>query len=84
LLRSHGLEVIVVHSASDALEILRKQRDIEIVLSDVMMLGVTGLQLADTIRAVYPSIKISHMSGYLLPELLKDRERGYLFAEKTF
>ncbi|MEX5747485.1 response regulator [Massilia sp. X63] len=84
LLRSHGLEVVVVHSASDALEILRKQRDIDIVLSDIMMPGMTGLQLAENIQLMYPSIKIVLMSGYVLPELLRNRERDYLFVEKPY
>lgn len=84
LLRSHGLQVIVVHSASEALEILGKQADIDIVLSDIMMPGMTGLQLAESIRAMYPSIKVVLMSGYVLPELLRNPERNYLFVEKPY
>lgn len=84
LLRSHGLEVLVVHSASDALEILGKQADIDIVLSDIMMPGMSGIQLAENIRAMYPSIKVVLMSGYVLPELLRNHNRNYLFVEKPY
>lgn len=84
LLRSHGMAVIVVHSATDALQILQSARDIDAVLSDIMMPRMTGLQLADAVRVMYPAIKVILMSGYVLPELLRGRERAYLFIEKPY
>jgi two-component system OmpR family response regulator len=84
LLRSHGLTVIVVHSATDALQTLQRETDIDVVLSDVMMPRMTGLQLAEAVRAMYPAIKVVLMSGYVLPELLRNRERDYLFVEKPY
>lgn len=84
LLRSHGLQVIVVHSAADALHALQSESNIDAVLSDVMMPGLTGLQLADAVRVMYPAIKVILMSGYVLPELLRDRERDYLFVQKPY
>lgn len=84
LLRSHGLEVVVVHSAADALQVLQDDKDIDAVLSDVMMPSMSGLQLADAVRMMYPAVKIVLMSGYVLPALLKDRERDYLFVEKPY
>jgi CheY-like chemotaxis protein len=48
------------------------------------MPGMTGLQLAETIRAMYPAVKIVLMSGYTVPELLTDSERPYLFATKPY
>jgi two-component system OmpR family response regulator len=84
LLRSHGLTVIVVHSATDALQTLQRETDIDVVLSDVMMPRMTGLQLAEAVRAMYPAIKVVLMSGYVLPELLRNRERDYFFVEKPY
>jgi CheY-like chemotaxis protein len=84
LLRSHGLAVIVVHSANEALAALQREKDIDAVLSDIIMPGMTGLQLADAVRAMYPSTRIILMSGYELPELLRDRERDYLLVEKPY
>ena len=49
-----------------------------------MMPGMNGLQLAEAVRVMYPTVKIVLMSGYVLPELLKDRERPYLFAAKPY
>ena len=67
LLSSHGLEVVVVHSAGEALRVLHDDDAIGVVLSDVRMPGITGLQLADEIRMKYPAVKIILMSGFAAP-----------------
>lgn len=84
LLSSHGLTVVVVHSANEALRTLQYDNDIDAVLSDVVMPGMTGLQLADEIRVRYPTVKIILMSGYAVRDLLGDREHSYLFATKPY
>lgn len=84
LLRAHGLEVLVANSANDALKLLRNDGHIDALLTDIMMPQMTGLQLAETVRTMYPTIKIVLMSGYVLPELLKDQERPFLFAAKPY
>jgi hypothetical protein len=33
---------------------------------------------------MYPTVKIVLTSGYVVPELLKNRERPYLFAAKPY
>lgn len=84
LLISEGLDVVVVHSALDALRILEKDKDIDAIFSDVMMPGMTGLQLADAVREMYPRVKIVLTSGYTLPALLANRQTHYLFAPKPY
>jgi two-component system OmpR family response regulator len=84
LLKAHGLEVVVVHTAGDALLALQNDTEIDAILSDVMMPGMNGLQLAEAVKMMYPTVKIVLMSGYVLPELLKNRERPYLFATKPY
>jgi CheY-like chemotaxis protein len=84
LLRLHGLQVRVVHSAPEALEAMQDDVEIDAVLTDVMMPGMSGLQLAETVREKYPSVKIVLMSGYPLPEPLDDQEHRYLFAPKPY
>jgi len=84
LLRSHGMAVTVVHSASEALRALEQEPDIDAVLSDIMMPGMTGLELANAIRAMHPAVRIVLMSGYEIPEPLRDRERDYPFIEKPY
>ena len=53
LLRSNGLQVVVAHSATEALQVLQDDKEIDAVLTDVMMPGMSGLQLAASIREKY-------------------------------
>jgi CheY-like chemotaxis protein len=84
LLSANGLEVVLAHSADEALRVLQADKGIDAIFTDIMMPGMNGLQLADTVRELYPTVKIVLTSGYVGPELLKDRERPYLFAAKPY
>jgi len=66
LLTSLGFSVIHVASADAALGALANARDIDLILSDIMMPGgVNGLQLAREIRRRYPTIPILLTTGYV-------------------
>jgi PAS domain S-box-containing protein len=66
LLTSIGFTVTHVGSTDAALGALADARDVDIVLSDVMMPGgVGGLQLAREIRRRYPPLPIVLTTGYL-------------------
>jgi two-component system OmpR family response regulator len=84
LLTSRGLDVVVAHSAIEALQILNQDAGIDAVFSDIMMPGMNGLQLADAVSEFFPRIKIVLTSGFTGPAMLADRERSYLFATKPY
>lgn len=84
LLSANGLEVVLAHSADEALRMLEADKDIDALFTDVMMPGMNGLELADAVSEKYPTVKIVLTSGYVLPDLLKNRERPYLFAAKPY
>jgi CheY-like chemotaxis protein len=84
LLSANGLEVVLAHSADEALRVLEADKDIDAIFTDVMMPGMNGLELADAVSERYPTVKIVLTSGYVLPELLKNRARAYLFAAKPY
>jgi signal transduction histidine kinase len=66
LLASLGFSVIHVGSAEAALGALADARDIDLVLSDVMMPGgVSGLELAREIRRRHPGLPILLTTGYV-------------------
>jgi PAS domain S-box-containing protein len=66
LLTSLGFSVIQVTSAEAALGALANSRDIDLVLSDVMMPGgVSGLQLGREIRRRHPALPILLTTGYV-------------------
>jgi two-component system OmpR family response regulator len=84
LLGTRGLEVLVAYSAHEALRILQDNPDIDALFSDIVMPGMTGLQLADAVTEMYPEVKIVLASGYTLPKLLTERERAYLYTSKPY
>ena len=75
LLASLGYSVIHVASACAALGALANNRQIDLVLSDVMMAGgVNGVQLAREIRARRPDLPVLLTTGYV--ESLADVKDG--------
>ena len=83
LLRGHGLETRVAYSAGEALHILAGDSAIDAVFSDVMMPGMTGLQLADAIGCLYPSIRVVLTSGFTAPALFASHQ-SYPYAAKPY
>src|SRR5262249_13611176 len=75
LLTSLGFSVIHVASADAALGALANDRDIDVVLTDIMMPGgVNGLELAREIRRRHSSLTILLTTGYV--EAAADMEDG--------
>lgn len=84
LLKAYGLDVVTVHCAKDALQRLEQDPEIDAVLSDIVMPGMSGLQLGDAIREMYPHIRVVLVSGYTIAKEFDGRESPYLFAEKPY
>jgi CheY-like chemotaxis protein len=59
-----GFEVLTAADPAEALEILRRTPDLEVLFSDVVMPGMSGIQLAREARKMYSDIKIILVSGY--------------------
>ena len=82
LLESWGYQVLETHSAAEALEIFSKDGDaVQLVLTDVIMPGVGGQDLARELRAKRPGLRIVFMSGY--PNERVD-DAGAAFLPKPF
>jgi len=73
VLKRRGYTVL---SASDATEALRIARDnagrIDVVLTDVVMPGMTGPQLVERLRAEQPNLPALFMSGYTSDSVLRN------------
>ncbi|WP_420472661.1 PAS domain S-box protein [Noviherbaspirillum sp. ST9] len=59
-----GFEVLSASNGKDALEIVRRTPDIDVVFSDVAMPAMDGIELARQVRSLAPSAKIVLASGY--------------------
>lgn len=65
VLRELGYNTYEASDGVEALGILKdKGKDIDLVLTDVMMPNLRGDRLAERIREAYPKIKVLFMSGY--------------------
>ena len=65
VLRKLGYEVIEANSGEEALVSIKKNKDIDLIFSDILMPGgMTGRQLASIVNKEYPKIKIQLATGY--------------------
>ena len=70
LFRSIGYEVATAANGVDAMAILERRSDIDILFTDVVMpKGMSGIQLARLARELHPDLKVILASGYPLPAL---------------
>ncbi|MFO1002197.1 MAG: PAS domain S-box protein [Planctomycetaceae bacterium] len=64
-LESFGYRVIVAGSAAEAIQLMQTQGpEIDLLITDVVMPGMSGRQLSDQLRIQYPNLKILFVSGY--------------------
>lgn len=78
-------KLTAVNSAADALEVLKK-KDVELVISDIRMPEISGLDLLLKIRENYPDTKVIIMTAYGSSEIQEEaNKRGcFKYIEKPF
>jgi CheY-like chemotaxis protein len=64
-LKKEGYRVMTASNGFDAFRQLIKERP-DILLTDIMMPGMTGFELAEKVQAKFPEVKIILMTGYKL------------------
>jgi two-component system cell cycle sensor histidine kinase/response regulator CckA len=64
ILDSHGYHVLTATSGEEALQIAKKGALIDLLLSDLVMKPMNGLDLAAELKQTNPQIKVLFMSGY--------------------
>jgi PAS domain S-box-containing protein len=65
VLRGIGYRVLEADSGPAALELLTQHRDeLDLVVTDVVMPGINGVDLVDQLKAQVPSLRVLFVSGY--------------------
>ena len=69
IFRTLGFEVLTAGDGRSALNTLRREPDVQLLFTDVVMPGMTGVQLARQVRDDFPSLKVLLASGYPPPDV---------------
>jgi PAS domain S-box-containing protein len=81
-LASYGYKVLSVANGEDALRTVAAHHGrIDLLLTDVIMPGVSGPELAERVRREYPGIAVVFMSGYTSDAVLR---KGVEAGEENF
>jgi CheY-like chemotaxis protein len=87
LLERHGYKVLEATNGQDALTLVAsRQTEIHLVLSDMVMPGMGGMELADRVRALLPTLPVLLMTGYTDEAITRsgERPRDEQIIEKPF
>ena len=88
VLRKQGYHLLEASNGSEALRVAEKhvREVIHLLLTDVVMPGMIGRELAERLRSVFPKIKVLYMSGYTKSAIVHHGllEEGINFIQKPF
>ncbi|MBD2748476.1 response regulator [Microvirga sp. BT688] len=76
-----GHRVVEAADGSSALDILKADSQLDVLIADFAMPGMTGTELADKAREVRPDLGVMLVTGYADPRRVPD---GYLMLHKPF
>ncbi len=78
-LEDFGYAVLTAASGEEALPVLARDGGVSMVITDVRMPGMSGLELAEEVRQRWPGVKVVLISGYFVPPQAPQR-----FLKKPF
>jgi two-component system, cell cycle sensor histidine kinase and response regulator CckA len=83
----YGYEVLPASGGEEALHLAREHQDsIRLLLTDIMMPGMNGVEVAAAVARILPDIQIFYMSGYADQDLVRQGllKPGTHFLQKPF
>jgi PAS domain S-box-containing protein len=85
LFRSMGYEVLAANNGQDALDILERNPEVDVLFSDIVMPGMNGIDLGQRARDLVPGIKVILASGYTqISEPERERMEAFKFIKKPY
>jgi two-component system, cell cycle sensor histidine kinase and response regulator CckA len=87
-LESEGYKVLEAQNGNEALDIANHYTgSIDVLVTDVIMPQLRGIELANRVTEIYPGISVILMSGYSEDALVENRllsERNMTLIQKPF
>ncbi|AKJ63542.1 PAS domain S-box protein [Kiritimatiella glycovorans] len=87
MLAQLGYEVLTAHGGDEALTVLADHNEqVDLMLTDVVMPGMSGKDLAGKVQRLHPGIKVLYMSGYTANAIAHHHvlDEGVRFIPKPF
>jgi len=87
VLTARGYMVIEALTPEDAVRLaVNNGAEIHLLLTDVVMPGISGRELAKRLTGLYPNLRVLYMSGYTYNVIAQDGtlEEGISFLQKPF
>ena len=85
VLRIGAYNVLEARDAQQALELARGLgKPVELLVTDIVMPGLTGMELADALRDLNPRLKVLFMSGYAEQDRVRQLYDNEQFIPKPF
>jgi signal transduction histidine kinase/CheY-like chemotaxis protein len=87
VLEDHGYAVLRAGDGGEAVTLCaERERPIDLLLTDVIMPGMSGRELVDRVQPLRPAMKVLYMSGYTDGAIVHHGvlERGIAFIQKPF
>ncbi len=84
LLADLGYSTIEAKDGREALHLLGSESAIALLFSDVILPGMSGVELAEAARRSYPELKVLFTSGYTRNTAHRWRVAGYELLEKPY
>jgi CheY-like chemotaxis protein len=87
ILNYHGYQVIEATNGLEALDIIQtRKQEIDLLVTDIVLPGMGGLELSDKLKSIQPDIKVLYTSGYA-PSHFNQQEQaviGNTFLQKPY
>ncbi len=75
ILTEKGYEVVAVNNGLEAIELIKK-RSFDIVLTDIKMPEINGVQLLKEIKKLSPQTNVMMITAYTMHELVQEAKKG--------
>jgi signal transduction histidine kinase/CheY-like chemotaxis protein len=83
-LRRWGYSVVAVRDGEEAMAEVERGTDFGVLLTDIVMPGTSGLDLADKVLSRCPNVRVICMSGYTPPSIGRALDPQVRFLAKPF